>query len=90
MKEMVLFLIAKMEEVIYNETKKNLTVVSIRSSDRPHICTSGKFCILGLLMYFDSAYRDVLRAINQHNFEPIFVELLYCQFRHDGMSHEIQ
>ena len=76
-----------MEEVIY-ETKKNLIVMSNRSGDKPHICTSGKFCILGLPMYFDSAYRDVLRAIHQHNFEPIFGELFYCQFRHDGMSHE--
>ena len=69
-----------MKEVIYNETKKNLIVVSNRSGDKPHICTSVKFFISGLLMYFDSAYRDVLRAIHQHNFEPIFVELLYCQF----------
>ena len=39
-------------------------------------------------MYFCLAYRDVFRSINQHNLEPIFVGLLYCQFRHNGMSHE--
>ena len=37
---------------------------------------------------FYSAYKNLLRAIHQHNFETVFVELLYCQFRHNGMSHE--
>ena len=39
-------------------------------------------------MYFDSAYRDVIRSINQRNLEPISVGLLYCHFRHDGISYE--
>ena len=48
-----------MKEELYNETKKNLVVVSNRSSDRPHICTSRKIWILGLFMHFDSAYKAV-------------------------------
>ena len=80
-----MFEIIKTEEVINTAINKNL--LWCLTDVRMYIGKMLYFRIINVFL-FGLAYRDVFRSINQHNLEPKFVGLLYCQFRHDGMSNE--